>query len=298
MVDAQALTGAFGAGMVATFNPCGFAMLPAYLSYFLGLEDRSRDAQAGVLRALTVGLAVSLGFMAVFFVTGVVFSAFTTTVGQHLPWATIVIGLALMVLGVAMLRGFEPVLSLPKLQRGTRSRELPSMFVFGVSYAVSSLSCTIGLFIALVGSTIPNPDFGASLTMFLAYGAGMALVLMALTLAIALARQGLVRAVRRVLPYVSRVAGGFLVLAGAYLAYYGWYELSVYNSPTSPPGGPASTVFEWNRSMTTWIQQNDPRRIGIALLAVLVVAVLIATGWQGSGSKPSSRSPRPRTKVR
>ncbi|MFN7150094.1 MAG: cytochrome C biosynthesis protein, partial [Microthrixaceae bacterium] len=26
--------------MVATVNPCGFAMLPAYLSYFLGLEVR------------------------------------------------------------------------------------------------------------------------------------------------------------------------------------------------------------------------------------------------------------------
>ena len=27
---------AFTTGMLATVNPCGFAMLPAYLSYFLG----------------------------------------------------------------------------------------------------------------------------------------------------------------------------------------------------------------------------------------------------------------------
>mgnify|MGYP001611737333 FL=1 len=27
---------AFGAGMVSTVNPCGFAMLPAYLGLFLG----------------------------------------------------------------------------------------------------------------------------------------------------------------------------------------------------------------------------------------------------------------------
>ena len=49
---------AFGVGMVATFNPCGFAMLPAYLSYFLGLEDAStRRSTPGsaVVRALTVG---------------------------------------------------------------------------------------------------------------------------------------------------------------------------------------------------------------------------------------------------
>ena len=36
MIDAP-LGLAFAAGLVATINPCGFAMLPAYLSFFLGL---------------------------------------------------------------------------------------------------------------------------------------------------------------------------------------------------------------------------------------------------------------------
>ena len=30
---------AFGAGMVAAVNPCGFAMLPVYLSLYLGADD-------------------------------------------------------------------------------------------------------------------------------------------------------------------------------------------------------------------------------------------------------------------
>jgi cytochrome c biogenesis protein CcdA len=30
---------AFGAGMIAAVNPCGFAMLPAYLSLYLGAEE-------------------------------------------------------------------------------------------------------------------------------------------------------------------------------------------------------------------------------------------------------------------
>ena len=36
---------AFSAGMVAAVNPCGFALLPAYLAYYLGLES-SGDAAA------------------------------------------------------------------------------------------------------------------------------------------------------------------------------------------------------------------------------------------------------------
>ncbi|MBA2575429.1 MAG: hypothetical protein H0V05_02115 [Euzebyaceae bacterium] len=33
---------AFTAGLVASVNPCGFAMLPAYLSFLIGSDDRDR----------------------------------------------------------------------------------------------------------------------------------------------------------------------------------------------------------------------------------------------------------------
>jgi cytochrome c biogenesis protein CcdA len=62
---------AFTAGLVATVNPCGFAMLPAYLALFLGLEgDDPATGPRAVGRALRVGLVVSTGFVAVFAVAG------------------------------------------------------------------------------------------------------------------------------------------------------------------------------------------------------------------------------------
>ena len=43
------------AGLIAAFNPCGFAMVPAYLSYFLGLEsDNSDEREVGILNGLKV----------------------------------------------------------------------------------------------------------------------------------------------------------------------------------------------------------------------------------------------------
>lgn len=280
MIDAP-LALAFGAGMVATINPCGFAMLPAYLSFFMGMEDRSADTRASVLRALAVGATVSAGFLVVFGVLGVLMRPFMQSVQQHLPWVTMVIGVLLLVLGVAMLRGFEPVVRLPKMSKGTGSRELPSMFLFGVSYAVSSLSCTIPVFLATVANTFRSSDFVSGVAVFLAYGAGMALVLMALTLAIALARQGMVHRMRRMLPYVGRISGGLLVLAGAYLAYYGWYEIQVYNG-NAAPGGPAEAVFRLNGDLADWITRTGPARIGLVLVAVLVLAVVVATAWKGT----------------
>jgi cytochrome c-type biogenesis protein len=291
VIDERALLLAFSTGMVATVNPCGFAMLPAYLSYFLGLDDRSTSPKAGVIRALTVGLSVSAGFLTVFLLLGIPFAGLARApwFASNLPWVTAAIGVVLVVVGVAMVRGFEPTVALPKLERGTGNRELPTMFLFGVSYAVSSLSCTIALFMGVVAGSLTGRDILGGLSAFLAYGLGMALVLMALTLTTALARQGLVRLLRRVVPHVNRIAGALLVAAGAYLTYFGWYEHQRLNGRPAP--GPGRIVSDWNNSLLTWIKVTGAPRIGLLLLAAIVLTVLVATGWRsGTGAGRPRRS--------
>jgi cytochrome c biogenesis protein CcdA len=273
---------AFGVGMVATFNPCGFAMLPAYLSYFLGLEDSvdpdGRDVQAAVLRALAVGATLTAGFLVVFGLLGLALEPVLSTIQERLPWVTIALGVGLVVVGALMLRGRTFTVNLPKLNKGTNSRELTSVFLFGVSYALVSLSCTISLFIAAVATTVEAESFAVGVGAFLAYGLGMGLVLTVMTLALALARQGMVGRLRRVLPYVNRVSGGLLVLAGAYVAYYGWYELQVF-SGDADPGGPARWVFDLNGRISTWINDVGATRLGLllALTITLVVLVVLVT---------------------
>ena len=140
-------------GMVAAVNPCGFAMLPAYLAYFLGLEDRDKDLQASVSRSLNVALSVSAGLLLVFAAAGLVLHQLGWAVYEWAPWATIVVGTVLLGLGIAMLRGYEPGISLPKLERGGRTGSVSSMFVFGMSYAVASLSCALPIFLSAVVGT-------------------------------------------------------------------------------------------------------------------------------------------------
>jgi len=274
--------------MVATINPCGFAMLPAYLSYFLGLDDPSSDAGASIFRALAVSAAVSSGFLAVFVSIGVLISGISNQLRDVLPWVTMSIGVILVCLGVAMLRGYEPMVSLPRLNRGAGSREISSMFLFGVSYAVASLSCSIGVFLTTMTGTLTGDDFVGKLQAFVAYALGMALVLMVLTLAIALARQSIVRHLRRMLPYVHRIAGALLVAAGCYLAYYGWYEWRVINGDVEA-GGPARMVFDWNATVANWVQQTGAWRIGLVLGAIVAAALILAFGIRSTRA-PTTRS--------
>ena len=70
MIDAP-LGLAFAAGLVATVNPCGFAMLPAYLSLFL-TDPRDAD-RSGVRAGLRVRLIVTVAFVATFAIVGGIF---------------------------------------------------------------------------------------------------------------------------------------------------------------------------------------------------------------------------------
>ena len=270
---------AFGVGMVATFNPCGFAMLPAYLSYFLGLEGQQpADADttdANILRALAVGASMTGGVLLVFAVLGIVLEPALSTINQRLPWVTILLGLVLVGLGIAMLAGRTISFRLPRFGRGPESRELSSVFLFGISYALVSLSCTLSLFTAAISTTVQDQSVVAGIAAFLAYGLGMGLVLMVITLAIALARHSLVRNLRRVLPYIDRISGALLVLAGVYVIYYGWYELRVFTGTTSG-GGIAQWAFDINSSISRWISEVGATRLGLILGLVIALAVLIA----------------------
>ena len=278
MLDAP-LALAFTAGMVATVNPCGFAMLPAYLGYFLGLEGASQPdaaegpATAGLLRALVVGAVVSAGFLILFALTGVLISWTSFSIGEVSPWLTVIIGVALVSLGIGFAIGWEPTFALPKLNKGGRSRGLWSMFLFGVSYAIASLSCTLPAFTGVVATTFSRTSFLSGVATFLAYGAGMALLLMVLTVGLALAQRGMVSRLQRALPYVQRVSGAIMTLMGAYLAWYGIYEIRLISHGETAGAGPVDLVTRWSSTISERLTHLDP--VQVALVLALIVASVI-----------------------
>ena len=275
MIDAP-LALAFTAGMVATMNPCGFAMLPAYLSYFLGIErSGDRSAEAGTLRALVVGGVVSLGFVALFGVMGAVISWTSFSVEKYASWVSVPIGVGLVALGVAFILGWEPRVFVPRLDKGGRDRSLLSMFGFGVSYAIASLSCTIGPFLATVVSTFRRSNVASGISVFGSYALGMAVLLMALTLTMALARKSLERGLRRGLPYIQKVSGVLMVITGTYVIWYAIYEIRVQGGSFGT-SGPVDAVFAWSAELQNWLSETGTIRIGLILGLLIALAATVA----------------------
>jgi len=223
---------AFGAGMIAAGNPCGFAMLPAYLSLYLGAEDEDfgkRSSPMRLLKAILVGAIVSSGFVLLFGAAGLAISAGGNALLAAMPTLGIVIGGVLVLIGLWMLAGrtlytgvFERLASRVG-DPGTVS--IRGFFLFGLAYGAASLSCTLPVFLAVVGSSLATGGVLAGVGQFVSFGLGMAAVLMALTVALAFFKQGLVKWLRGVVPYVRVASAVLLVLAGAYIIYY-WLSSS------------------------------------------------------------------------
>ena len=272
------LSSAFAVGLVAAFNPCGFAMLPAYLSYFVSLES-SEEANIGrnIFRGLVVGLTLTVGFVLFFGTVGLLTSTIVSqgAIQSRLSWATFVIGILMVPLGIAMLFGYEPKLLVPRLNKGGTSRQLPSIFLFGVSFAVVSLGCTAPLFFATVVGSFESRNLWEGTLVFLAYAGGMSLIVMILTLATALGRNEIATSMRKVLPYVSKISGGFLVLAGGFLILYGWWEIQVMRGNFGSNWF-VDTSQQFQTNITNWLADMGEARVAVAVAFILWAVVLRA----------------------
>ncbi len=218
---------AFGAGMVAAVNPCGFAMLPAYLSLYLGAKEEDfakRSPASRMLRALLVGGSVSAGFILLFGLAGVVISAGGSALLAAMPGVAVLIGAALILLGLWVLAGrtlylgiFERLASRVGDPTDVSAR---GFFLFGLAYGAASLSCTLPVFLVVVGGGASAGGSLAGAGQFVGYGLGMASVLVALTLALALFKGGVVARIKNAVPYARLASAVLLVLAGAYMIFY------------------------------------------------------------------------------
>ncbi|MDR3088685.1 MAG: hypothetical protein LBU39_02585 [Desulfobulbaceae bacterium] len=219
---------AFGAGMVSAVNPCGFFMLPVYLSLYLGTEERqivSLSPWRRLVRALWLALVVTCGFALVFLACGLVVASGGLVLMDMIPWFAMVVALLLMISGVWMLFGQN--ISLPRLAKIAEKlgdpRDITSrgFFLFGLAYGLTSLGCALPIFLAMLGGSVATRDAMAVARLCLAYVGGVGCILLALTLAIAFVKGRLVvGALRAILPYSHKLTAFFLLAAGLYILYY------------------------------------------------------------------------------
>ncbi len=282
---------ALGAGMLAAVNPCGFALLPAYLS-LLVTGDQPPNRATAVGRALLPTVGMTLGFAAVFGVFGLAVAPVASSVQRYLPWFTIGLGLLLAGVGAWLLTGRPlPTLALHRRGPANLTRSLRSMIAFGASYAIASLSCTIAPFLAVVVSSFRADSIFAGTILFLAYAGGMGLVVATAAVATALARTSLLGRLRRAGAAVPRVAGLMLIASGGYVAYYGWWEIRTLQGAATTDDPVITNAAAIQRYVADTIDRLGLPGVAAGLALCLLIAGLTGVLRRRSRRNTTTRSP-------
>ncbi|RMD63747.1 MAG: cytochrome c biogenesis protein CcdA [Alphaproteobacteria bacterium] len=264
---------AFAAGSVATVNPCGFALLPAYLARRMTVGTPTRDLSRASLSGVAAGAAMTSGFVTVFGLGGGAVALGAGWLAAAFPWIGLTIGLGLIAAGLYALSGRRigpglilPGLAAPAPAPPANGAGLRGDFVFGLGYAAASLSCTLPIFLAVVGAATSRGPLTGVLGV-LAYALGMGSVVGTLAVAAAWTRSGIATACAGLMPYVTRIGGLLLLLSGAYVAYF-WGSALGFETL---PGGNAAVVAgeRVSAALRSWLGGGAGQAVAYAALTVL-----------------------------
>ncbi len=114
----------------------------------------------------------------------------------------------------------------------------------------------------------------AGVSVYIAYAAGLTLVVGVLAVGVAVASSTLIDGMRRVLPYVNRISGAVMVIVGLYVAWYGWYELRLFSAGGTGDDPVITAAGRVQRLLAGWVYQHGVWPWLLALGAVLAFA-----GW-------------------
>jgi cytochrome c-type biogenesis protein len=217
---------AFTAGMAAAVNPCGFGLLPGYLALYLrdGDATATRSGGARVGRAVTIGVTVTASFIALFGAAGLLLTAAGALIVAALPWLSVAIGGLLIVSGARLLGGSSLYVNVgepggARLGRIVQRADVFGYIAYGLGFALSSLGCTLPLFLTVVGTALAAGGLFGGLIQFVLYALGMGAVLTFVAVVTALFGTSIKRA-RGVGRYVEPASAILLLVSGAYLVYY------------------------------------------------------------------------------
>ena len=227
MVNYALVSLAFSAGLISFLNPCGFALLPVYITYYFkneGLEKASlfRRTFAG----LAFGLMVSLGFAAVFSSIGIVVAYIGTSILKYAGWFDLFIGFLLIAIGVIYLLNLNLKIKLnkltnfgEKLKSNKLKNKYTSFFLYGMGFAIASLGCTLPIFLLVVTAASKAGGILSGIAIFLIYAAGMSMFMIIFSLAIALSKTVMESLLKKWMPYVYKLGAVIVIIAGIYLIY-------------------------------------------------------------------------------
>ncbi|HEC63988.1 MAG TPA: cytochrome c biogenesis protein CcdA [bacterium] len=214
----------FTGGLLTFFSPCSIPLLPGYIAFIVG---KDRDSKKGLRTGLGIGLSASLGFFLVFLILGSIVAFISKAIAVYLSWVSLATGILIIILGILMFLELDSKLSFSsKLRFGRADKKgFVSYFLYGVVYSISALGCVFPIFLATTFQALNQGGTIGVIGVFIMYALGMSLLMITVSIASVYSRDLIQKKINRIMPYVRKISGIVLILAGLYLTYFWWRNI-------------------------------------------------------------------------
>lgn len=223
------------AGIMVNFGPCSLAVLPAYMSFYLGLtNDNGPLTKFTLVRGAKFGAIASLGVIGFYLVLGLLFATAGTFLAAYAPQLKLVIAALILILGIMLLRGKSLELGPASALQATAgkfissskntmskksfgARPVGSLLSFGMVYGAGGLSCFLPVFLPLVFFPFIGGQFFESIGSFAIFALFQAFFLIGATILVGYGKQTIFRRMIDKAETVKKIAGVILIVTSIYM---------------------------------------------------------------------------------
>ncbi|NUS74061.1 MAG: cytochrome c biogenesis protein CcdA [Corynebacteriales bacterium] len=221
------------AGFVSFASPCVLPLVPGYLSYVTGMSGADAD-NSKKWRTVAGSALFVAGFTAVFVLIGATVGTAATWLLVHQQTIERVVGVGIVLLGLAFLGAF------PWLLREKRIRKLPASGlagapILGAVFALGWVPCISPTLAAVQGLSFLEGSAERGVTLSIAYALGLGLPFLAIALGLSWAT-GTVAFLRKQSRWIARAGGVMLIIIGLMLVTGWWQDAMIWLRSSVGPG--------------------------------------------------------------
>lgn len=167
----------FSLGLLATTSPCLLPLYPGFLAYLSG----QAGSEQGRLRYF-LGIFVLAGVMTMMVLLGGLIALLAVSIGRALAILIPLAVGAIMVLGVLLLLDRNPFYRLPQVRLPLLRHPYLNAYVYGLLYGPIAMPCSGPLVVAIFVYSFTLGEAVSKLWVFLWFGLGFGVPLLALSL--------------------------------------------------------------------------------------------------------------------
>ena len=202
-------------GIASFISPCILPMIPIYIAYFMGKEEKNMK------KAILNSIGFVLGFTFVFILLSVFASSFGEYVSENMKYFKIIFGVLIIMLGL----NYMEILKIKLLEKtkniniNIKNFNFIKAFLFGIFFSISWTPC-IGTFLSSALLLIAkNQELIKGVTLILLYSIGIGIPFIISTILIEKMKK-IFNFIKKNYDIVKKISGILLLIMGIYVMFF------------------------------------------------------------------------------